>query len=191
MYQGLASEAYRKALSKEKNPRSVMDKIQLSALSRLHDVRTLPAVMTAKQADTPITLAATTTELTKKADTPLQKPAKTDADDLIKPLQEWASAWSEKDFERYINAYSKNYKGRKGSHQAWVKYRRSRIVKPGAIQVKLSNFQIKSQSQSRAIIDFHQSFKSSAYADKVSKRIYLNNINGSWKITRESTIAVL
>ena len=49
LYQGLASEAYRKALSKEKNPRSVMDQIHLTTLTRLYNTpsRPTPAIVTA------------------------------------------------------------------------------------------------------------------------------------------------
>lgn len=187
LYEGLASEAYRKALSTEKNSRSVMDKIKLSSLTKLHSSsqqQNLASSATAENvqlasaapAKKPVTLVQTTVKK---------------QDNLIKPLQDWAQAWSQKKFDQYINAYSKHYKGDKPSHKAWVEHRRSRIMKPGSIKVRLTEIQIKSQNQSRAIIDFNQSFKSDTYADKVVKRIYLTKINDSWKITRERTIAVL
>ncbi len=188
LYQGLASEAYRKALSKEKNPRSVMGKIKLSALTSLHNVNDLTIIQPAQPAKT-IQVASAPIVKTEPAKT--KKPPKVTKEQLIKPLQDWAKAWRQKNFKNYTKAYSKGYKGGKASHQTWVNYRRSRILKPGSIQVKLSNFQIKSQSSTRAIIDFHQSFKSPTYKDKVVKRIQLTKIGDSWKITKESTIAVL
>ena len=188
LYQGLASEAYRKALSKEKNPRSVMGKIKLSALTSLHNVNNLTTIQPAQPAKT-IQLASAAIVKTKPVKT--KKPPKVTKEQLIKPLQDWAKAWSQKNFKNYTKAYSKGYKGGKANHQTWVNYRRSRILKPGSIQVKLSNFQIKSQSSTRAIIDFHQRFKSPTYKDKVVKRIQLTKIGDSWKITKESTVAVL
>ena len=188
LYQGLASEAYRKALSKEKNPRGVMDKIQLSALSSLHNV-SMPISkipvnrVKVRQVEPAATIVKKVIEI--------KRPTQYSVEVLIKPLQDWATAWSQKNFGNYIRAYAEKYKGGKPSHQKWVDYRRSRIQKPGSIQIKLSNFEIKSQNSSRAIIDFHQSFKSPTYKDKVVKRIQLTRIKGRWKITRETTIAVL
>lgn len=189
LYQGLASEAYRKALSKERNPRSVMDKIQLTALTSIYDNSSLAALPETQTSSTDKPPTRSIKQQT--IPPPLQKPVKVTLEELTSPLLEWASAWSRKDFNRYINAYVSTYKGDRANHQAWVNYRRSRIVKPGSIRVNLSDFRIKSQTQTRATIDFKQSFKSSTYADKIIKRIHLKQINGSWKITRESTIAVL
>jgi len=165
-----------------------MDKIQLTALSSLHNFTPLPATVALKPAKTIQIAEVSVTEIKPVKPPKLQK---TSVDDLINSLQGWASAWSQKDFKGYITSYSRGYKGNKVSHQAWVNYRRSRVLKPGTIQVTLSNFQIKSQSNTQAIIDFHQSFKSATYKDKVVKRIHLTKIKNSWKITREVTIAVL
>lgn len=189
LYQGLASEAYRKALSKEKNPQSVMNRIQLTSLSRLYDASSLTEAQKTKPAK-PLVLAAAVAVPVKKLDNPV-KPVKNTNDVLIETLKNWSNAWSQKQFGSYINAYSANYSGDRTSHQAWVDYRRSRILKPGTIKVGLTNFKIKSVSESLAIIDFHQSFESPTYRDKVVKRIHLKKINNNWKISRESTVAVL
>ncbi|MCK4710493.1 MAG: tetratricopeptide repeat protein [Gammaproteobacteria bacterium] len=193
LYQGLASEAYRKALSKENNSRSVMDKIQLSALSTLYGSTTQtpePSKPAPKKAK-PLQLAKVPAPVAETKTIKAIVPAENTQDNLIKPLQDWASAWSQKKFDNYINAYAKDYKGNKASHQAWVNYRRTRIMKAGGINVQLTRFKIKSHSQSQAIIDFHQSFKSPTYRDNVVKRIYLTKINNHWKITKETTIAAL
>lgn len=191
LYQGIASEAYRKALSTDDNSRTVMDKIQLSALSSLHSVATPSPTLPKPSAKTTKPLQLAAAPVTSKKVLKTIAPPGNPQVKIIKSLQDWAHAWAQKKFKRYINAYSKNYKGDKPSHQTWVEYRRTRIMKPGSISVKLTNFKIKSYSQSRAIIDFHQSFKSPTYRDKVAKRIHLKKVNDSWIITREFTIAVL
>ncbi len=186
LYQGLASEAYRKALGQEKNPRSVMSKIKLSTLSELYDYQQEEIVTEAK----PVQLAENSKPLINTTKPLKIEPQKTTVD-VIKILQAWASAWSNQDIDSYINAYSSDYRGKKTNHQAWINYRRVRISKPDSIEIKLSDFKIKSQTSSLAIINFNQSFKSSNYSDKVIKQIHLKNINGNWKITREVTVDVL
>ncbi len=186
LYRGLASEAYRKALSKEKNPHSVMDKVQLSALTTLYDVRESPVIPPQPVKNIPLTGSVSIVE--KK---PAPEPEIAKKTDPVKSLQDWATAWSQKDFEKYIDAYTYNFKGGKSSHQQWLDYRRSRILRQGSISVKLSNFQIKSRGQSKVVIDFQQNFKSPTYRDKVIKRVHLTKTGNNWKITREITIAVL
>ena len=110
---------------------------------------------------------------------------------LIKTVEDWASKWSSKDFDGYINAYSKTYKGNQPSHQAWVDYRRPRILRAGHIQVNLSNIHIKSRDAKSAIIDFDQSYQSANYRDMIRKRINLIHTDEGWKIQRERTLAVL
>ncbi len=215
LYQGLASEAYRKALSKEKNPRSVMDKIHLSALTKLYSTPTAktPATLVASAerprpiqhkpvpklaiAPTPPTKPQQVTPQPAQSTKPIPpvtpvkatppKPQATPVD----AIRQWAQAWSNKNFARYLEAYRDNYKDRKPSHQAWVAYRRSRILKPGFIHVVVDRFKTKSASATRAIIDFRQQFSSPNYKDRVIKRLYLSKINGQWKITREKTLSVL
>lgn len=209
LYQGLASEAYRKALSKENNPRSVMDKIQLTALSQLHDWKgppTSPATETIKLAEAKSSRLAESGEQ-KKPPTTKTIPvvvarAQTNTRDITEPdprprpsviqsLKDWASAWSEKRFDRYIQAYQADYNDGKKSHDDWVAFRRSRIVKPGRIKVELSQIDVVSLSGNHAVVDFNQKFTSASYRDKVRKRIHLTRFGENWKITKEKTLAVL
>ena len=212
LYKGLASEAYRKALGEEQTATNVLEKIQLSAINQLYSlpkepspVRT-PEVTVASisikpsnqnnikaveispkskgNSSRPVEVKTTSTELAITLDTG-------DTFDPVQALHQWASAWSNKDIESYLNAYIENFKGREKNHQKWVNQRQQRISKPGKINVTLSNVIIKSRSDARVTIDAEQHFQSPSYQDKVVKRFILTNINGIWKISRESTIAVL
>ena len=212
LYKGLASEAYRKALGEEQAATNVLETIQLSAIDQLYSlpkksspVRT-PEVTVAsisikpsgqndiqtvklspKPQDNPsrpVEVKTTSADLAITLDT-------ADTFDPVQALHNWASAWSDKDIETYINAYIEDFKGREKNHQKWVNQRQQRITKPGKINVTLSNITIKSRSETEVSIDAEQHFKSPNYQDKVVKRFKLTNINGIWKISRESTIAVL
>lgn len=194
LYQGLASEAYRKALSEENNASSVLHNIKLTALTSLHlipvqsktpGVKTMPQIQLAKAPATP------EQENSSKNTNPQTDTAKQLDQILTHIIQNWAAAWGNKQFGTYINAYTANYKGNNSSHNAWVDYRRSRIKRPGKISVKISNIHIKSRNATRAIIDFHQTYKSATYQDKIAKRIYLTKINNNWKISREKILAIL
>lgn len=191
LYKGLASEAYRKALSEDNNTTSVMDSIQLTAMTHIY---ALPAQMQVAQTEPLVTAM-------KKAPAPAvtkTRVAKSDANAntarekaIVTSLEQWAHDWSNKDFDNYIAAYIPTYKGNKPNHEDWVAYRNSRINRPGKLQVKLKNIHIKSHNRQFAVIDFDQSYQSANYRDKVRKRVHFMQTRQGWKITKERTLAVL
>lgn len=197
LYQGLASEAYRKALSEENKTSKVLDKIQLTALNNLHSLVGNPAPQK-EQVIQPIQLdqtpAAPAPNDENIGEAKARKP-EISIDELeqqlIQTVKNWASAWSNRDFENYVNAYTDNYKGGKSNHRAWVDYRRSRILQAGKINVNVNYIRIKSRNAHRAIIDFEQAFKSPTYRDRVVKRIILTKQDNHWKISQERILSVL
>ncbi len=193
LYQGLASEAYRRALSEEKDTRSVVHNIKLTALTSLHSWQeAAPVNNTAAQS--PGQVARPKQAITSASTAAPSKPATTQnlSDDaLIDIVKDWASAWSRKDLNAYLGAYTPGFKGRKASPQQWRQFRQDRITRPGKISVKLSNILVKSRTANQVIIDFHQAYRSANYQDKVVKRLYLTKTGENWKISRENTLAVL
>jgi tetratricopeptide (TPR) repeat protein len=247
LYRGLASDAYRRALSEQEDIRSSIQQLQLTELDSLHDLpvpvadnqiasSSAPAMYgqpsTAATDRTPppslveviehetipapaseppaVPLPATGPQPTARpepvvavitpAPTVVEAPPATPETTapglpsealLQSTIEKWARAWDQKDFDTYINAYTDDYRGRRANHAAWVKFRRSRVLRPGDIRVTLSNIRVHSRSADRAVIDFHQAYSSPNYRDKVAKRVVLVNDRGIWKIARESTLAVL
>jgi hypothetical protein len=167
IYTGIASEAYRRAVSESKEPEIYANNIELTALTRLSTIN-----------------QASTSEsgLTEQSATGVT---------LVNQLIGWAKAWSEKKFDAYIGYYSGEHKLDFASHKAWIAHRKKRILRPGYIKIEVSNFQIRAQSDNRATIDFEQSFNSLDYSDRVIKRLRLNRINSKWKITDERVLSVL
>jgi len=167
IYTGIASEAYRRAVSESNESDSYANNIELTALTRL----------------TPVKARATAESgLTEKSATGLT---------LVNQIIGWAKAWSEKDLDAYLGYYSNEHKLDYPTHWAWVEHRKKRILRPGFIRIEVSNFRIRAQSANRATIDFEQSFNSLGYSDRVIKRLRLNRINSKWKITDEMVLSVL
>ncbi len=232
LYKGLASEAYRRALSEDKNPRSVLDRIRLQPLTRLTSPVETPKLPQMAQASTPPAPAAKTEPTAEPVrpavPAPLQpvarpasssvaktapKPApvaatarpatpatsgKRDIQDLSQRIQQirqavldWADAWTRKDLDRYLAAYAPDYRDGKPSHQAWVDWRRQRILRPGEIRVSISDIRLRHHDPKKARVDFVQAYRSPRYRDRVVKRLDLARIGGSWRIVREKTLRVL
>ena len=187
VYKGIASEAYRRAVSQSTEPASYTHDIELTAITRLdlQDKASQVAGLATSGASKkePATADNATTETV--VDAANQETL------LIETVRNWAQAWSDKDFDSYLASYASNYRDRFNTHRQWVEYRQKRIVRPGYIMVEVSDFKVKRRDSSRATIDFTQSFSSPRYSDRVIKRLDFERVGSQWKIASERVLSVL
>ncbi len=173
IYKGIASEAYRRAVSESGEPAKYTHKIELTALTNLEATEQEPIVEEIPDDQKTLVNFANQETL------------------LIVQIKDWATAWSSKDFATYTGFYAPEYRANFESHDQWVEYRRKRIARPGAIKVEVSDIQIKWRSENRAIIDFEQAYESTRYNDRVVKRLGFSRVGPQWKITEEQVLSVL
>lgn len=116
-----------------------------------------------------------------------EKPvAKADpAADVLKRAEGWAAAWSAKDVDGYLAAYTPDYAPQGMSRKAWEKQRQARIGKPKAIEVALSDVSVSMQDDSHATVAFTQSYRSDAYRDVVQKTLSMVKEGDNWLIADE------
>lgn len=174
IYTGIASEAYRRALSESEEPANYTHKIELAALSRLEPL-----------AQSESTVSSVNME------TIAPNPAGDVNAILRRQLKLWAEAWSKKDFATYTGFYSTEHRPNFDTHSEWVEYRRQRMLRPGFIKIGVSDIHIRVHNNNQAIIDFKQSFDSPGYSDRVKKRLALRRVGTQWKITDERVLSVL
>ena len=99
----------------------------------------------------------------------------------------WAQAWSDKDMNKYLAAYSPNFSpSGKQSRSAWEKDRRDRILGKSRINVSLSDISI-TVNGDQATAKFRQKYKSNALSVSSRKTLSLTKQGQQWLITREST----
>jgi len=199
VYKGIASEAYRRAISQTDEPAKYTHDIELAAITRLDNLDRATATQIASL---PLTKATSTEPLEKKpaakiATEALSKPTPTlvnvaNQDTLlIEKVRNWAKAWSNKDFTSYIASYASGYRDRFTTHARWVNHRRGRILRPGNIEVEVTKFTVKQRNADRATVDFTQAFSSPHYSDRVVKRLEFNRVGSQWKIASERVLSVL
>ena len=172
IYKAIASEAYRRAVSESKEPAKYTHDIELVAIDRLTAIEQGLIEESANTESSAINTANLETL-------------------LIERVQNWAGAWSGKDFATYVGFYSPQHRARFESHDAWRTYRRERILRPGEIRVEVSDIKIRWVSENTAIIDFRQAFDSPTYSDRVVKRLAFSRFGTTWKITDERVLSVL
>jgi len=194
VYRGIASEAYRRALSESSEPSNYNHEIKLTAITSLEPVAadqlpTPPVAMQTKPESAPLVAQPVAVEPAGSEPT-LVNTANLNTL-LIESVQNWAEAWSGKQFDVYTAAYLPDYRDKFDTHEKWLQHRRGRIMRPGEIKVVVSDFTVKQRGDSRASVDFVQAFSSPGYSDRVVKRLYFDRVGRQWKIAAEKVISVL
>lgn len=122
------------------------------------------------------------------AKTPVAAPAADAAPvaELTRTVQDWAAAWSRKDVKGYLGHYATDFKVPNGKpRSAWEAERRSRIAKPGAIEVRVENVKVRSVGADRADATFRQHYKAVGLQTSTTKTLTLVRRDGRWLIQQE------
>lgn len=106
---------------------------------------------------------------------------------LPKVVDGWLDAWNRKDVARYLGAYSSSFVPANGmARKQWEAMRTSRVSKQGDVQIAISKLVPVRCDAKSAEVAFSQEYGSTGYKDSVDKVLSLENIQGVWKITRET-----
>jgi hypothetical protein len=103
----------------------------------------------------------------------------------------WARIWSEGDVDKYLAAYSPAFVPADGlTRKAWEAQRRQRVDKGRAIVVKVRDIRVENASATRATVVFVQQYSARGLTDLSNKTLQLERQDGTWRITRETAIAI-
>ena len=173
VYAKLASQAYDKALQ--------LDKTNTGAQNKLSLVREI--------ARGPTLVAAAPKEAAQKpAPAASPAPAADASADVLKALNAWAQAWSNRDVDAYLAHYAKDFKTPKGQARAdWEKSRRARIGGAKSISVEVDAPQVKMQGADQATVTFRQAYRSDTFKSTSRKTLTLIRSDGRWLIQDEDS----
>lgn len=104
-------------------------------------------------------------------------------------LDAWAAAWSSRDVDAYLAAYTPDYAGRgKASDRAsWAAQRRSRILARQKISVELSNFRF-ARRDDKVVVTLNQSYRGDSLVERSRKRLVLVRSGQAWLIQDEEEL---
>ena len=104
-------------------------------------------------------------------------------------LDAWAAAWSSRDVDAYLAAYTPDYAGRgKASDRAaWMAQRRSRILARQKISVELSNLRYVRRDD-KVIVMLNQSYRGDGLVERSRKRMVMVRGGQGWLIQDEEEL---
>lgn len=101
-------------------------------------------------------------------------------------VQAWARAWADKNVERYLGFYSKEFKTPNNeARKAWEQVRRDRISKPAKISVTLNHIQVRMDGDAAATVYFRQSYQATGLDASSNKTLNMVKEGGRWLIKQE------
>ncbi len=214
VYAKLASQAYDKALQLDSNNSAAKSKLTMvrtlvstspGGLNPKTLVATVPANTAPVKplvAPTPVKPVTPTPIIIAKVEpvkveTPKVEPVKatpkpesksdTDNADVLKAVNNWAQAWSNKDVRTYLNLYANDFQTPKGeSRKIWSDERRARIEGKGRINVKVESPQVRIDGNA-ATVKFRQIYTSDRLTANSRKTLLLEKQGSQWQIKQEST----
>jgi tetratricopeptide (TPR) repeat protein len=180
LYAKLASQAYGKALQ--------LDSSNTGAQNKLSMVRELVR----EPGKPPVVVAQKAPETAKPPPAPAKEkpalaPAATDGTaEVMKAVNGWAQAWSNKDANAYLAHYAKDFKTPGGEPRAqWEKARRERITAPKSIAVGVEEPKVTMRGTQEANVVFRQTYRSDKLNTTSRKTLELVKADGRWLIREE------
>jgi ketosteroid isomerase-like protein len=111
---------------------------------------------------------------------------KADETALVSATQQWADAWGDKDFKRYVSWYSDKFQPQQHpTRAAWEAHRKPRVTRPDPILVKVSDIRVKLLPGNQAEVKFRQRYEAGSLKLNSSKTLVWTKESGGWKILRE------
>lgn len=109
-----------------------------------------------------------------------------ESDDIIKTVNAWAKAWSDKNVTAYFAFYASDFQTPRGvKRTTWERTRRDRIIKPKSIQVEITHPKVTLINPTRAKVSFRQIYHSDAFKHDSSKTLEMVKTDGKWQIRQE------
>jgi tetratricopeptide (TPR) repeat protein len=198
IYAKMASIAYDKALALDSKNAAAQTKLALIQ-EMIGEQPRKPAASkpaAAKPAAKPVATEAAAKPTAKPAAEPTSKPVAAEASptkpavagnpEIEAALTRWAQAWSARDVDAYLAAYSPDFTADGMTRADWEAQRRTRITAPKTIEVKLSDLKIEQQGTT-ASATFRQAYRSDRLSSTTNKTLKLALQNGQWRIVGETS----
>ncbi|MDQ3185467.1 MAG: tetratricopeptide repeat protein [Pseudomonadota bacterium] len=209
IYAKMASQAYGKALQLDKGNAAAQTKLAMikdlftgrsTAIqaASAQSTSSIPAPIPEKSAEktreqTPEKTSPKASErsvsektLTAEKSVPEKPAVPGESNEVIKTVNAWAKAWSDKDVATYLAFYANDFHTPRGMpRSAWEKSRRERIGKAKSIEVEIASPKVSFTDATHARVSFRQSYHSDAIKSTTTKTLEMVRRGEKWLIQQE------
>jgi ketosteroid isomerase-like protein len=106
-------------------------------------------------------------------------------------VEQWAQAWSSKDFAAYGGFYGEQFKtGPFKSKKSWLNHRKPRILGRSAIEVAVEDVKVNVLESGVAEVSFVQRYESGTVKDRSTKKMNVVQTPDGWRIVSEESLPI-
>jgi tetratricopeptide (TPR) repeat protein len=109
------------------------------------------------------------------------------ADEVVAAVEHWREAWSARNAQAFVDAYSPAYSPGDMSHAAWEADQRARLGETSFIIVSIDDLQVAFPHPVTAKVNFSQIYEADDTEDHAHKTLTLSHTSGGWQIVREDS----
>jgi len=99
-------------------------------------------------------------------------------------ISAWADSWQQKDIDRYMSYYSRNFRSGEIGYAGWQEKKAKLFNRPGSVSLKVSDLWVV-VAGNQASASFIQHYRDAHYSDVGEKTIELVQHDGKWQIISE------
>ncbi|MFN7835097.1 MAG: outer membrane protein assembly factor BamE [Burkholderiaceae bacterium] len=107
---------------------------------------------------------------------------------ILSVVDAWAAAWSAKDADKYLSFYAPDHAHGMKTRTVWESFRRQRLAAPSTLQVEIIKPLIRVLSDTRAVVQFEQRYRSNLIDERGRKTLDMVKTGGGWQIVNETFI---
>ena len=123
----------------------------------------------------------------KKTIKPLKVNKENLSNDILNTLENWKTAWENKNMKEYLSFYSSSFKYPNNMNKAdWENYRTNRIISKKIIDISIGNTKVKFNKE-KIIVTFAQNYKSGALNQTSNKTLVFMQEDSRWLILEETS----
>jgi ketosteroid isomerase-like protein len=104
---------------------------------------------------------------------------------VLQAVNAWAGAWSARDLDGYVAAYTKSFAPQGKSRAEWEAARRASFPAAKAVRVEIEQPQVSMIDGNQAQVTFRQRYHSARASLNTKKLLLLAREDGAWHITQE------
>jgi outer membrane protein assembly factor BamE len=105
--------------------------------------------------------------------------------EVVAMLEDWRSAWAEKNVAKYVAFYAPEYKGEYTNRSTWEAQRRQRLAAAKNIRIDMTDARVLITAPEKARVSMQQRYRSDGFEESGAKSLYLVKRGGRWLIENE------
>ena len=103
---------------------------------------------------------------------------------VVEFIENWRTSWEQRDLNAYESAYAREFRNGDKNLKQWIEYKKEVLQRYIEFKIQVTDIRI-FKTNEYYFAEFYQTFRTENYQDEGTKKLYLVDDNGAFKIISE------